>query len=55
MDARRAVVTVADHRFKARLVDLPCINESVATVDGTSWFKIGDISQVLISSCLKVI
>lgn len=50
-DARRGKVTYGGHLFNAKLVDLPCIMESLKTTDRKNFFKTADISQMLV--CLE--
>ena len=47
-DARRAVVRVGDQLFAAKLVDLPTICETHKTLDNKQFFKVADISQMLL-------
>ncbi|KAJ3273094.1 hypothetical protein HK104_004336 [Borealophlyctis nickersoniae] len=48
-DPRRAVFTLTpDRKFPAKLVDLPCIIESQKTIDNKQYYKIADISQMLV-------
>lgn len=47
-DSRRAVVHVGNSLFSAKLVDLPTITESHKTLDNRQFFKVGDISQMLV-------
>jgi transcription initiation factor TFIID subunit 7 len=47
-DTRKGRVKFDDHIFEARLVDLPCIVESLKTVDRKAFFKTGDICQMLV-------
>ncbi|KAI9365421.1 TAFII55 protein conserved region-domain-containing protein [Zopfochytrium polystomum] len=47
-DPRHGKFTFSGESFPVRLVDLPCIIESQQNVDGRQFFKIADISQMLI-------
>lgn len=47
-DARHATVSWKGERFRARLVDLPCIIESQKTLDSKQFYKTADISQMLV-------
>nr|CDI51836.1 related to TAF7-TFIID subunit (TBP-associated factor), 67 kD [Melanopsichium pennsylvanicum 4] len=47
-DSRRAVVHVGDSLFSAKLVDLPTITESHKTLDNRQFFKVADITQMLV-------
>ncbi|KAN0065756.1 hypothetical protein ACQY0O_000886 [Thecaphora frezii] len=47
-DSRRAVFHVGDALYSAKLVDLPSIIESHKTLDNRQFFKIADISQMLL-------
>ncbi|EPQ31108.1 uncharacterized protein PFL1_01297 [Pseudozyma flocculosa PF-1] len=47
-DSRRAVFHAGDALFSAKLVDLPSIVESHKTLDNRQFFKISDISQMLL-------
>lgn len=47
-DPRRAVFRMGDDKYAAKLVDLPCIIESHKTFDNKQFYKIADISQMLV-------
>uniref|UniRef100_A0A8C6BCY4 TATA-box binding protein associated factor 7 like n=1 Tax=Monodon monoceros TaxID=40151 RepID=A0A8C6BCY4_MONMO len=47
-DGRHAVVGVEDVSLSAKLVDLPCVVESLKTLDKTTFYKTADISQMLV-------
>ncbi|XP_060148095.1 transcription initiation factor TFIID subunit 7-like isoform X2 [Globicephala melas] len=47
-DGRHAVVGVEDVSLSAKLVDLPCVVESLKTLDKTTFYKMADISQMLV-------
>jgi transcription initiation factor TFIID subunit 7 len=47
-DTRKGLVKFDNEIFKARLVDLPCIIESLKTVDKKTFYKTSDICQMLI-------
>ena len=47
-DYRRAVVTVRGRKYAAALVDLPCIVETMKSWDKKGWWKVADISQMLL-------
>ncbi len=47
--SRYGSVFFDDHQFKAKLVDLPCIVESLKTTDRKTFYKTGEISQVCLS------
>lgn len=49
-DSRHASVHWEDNDYYATLVDLPCIIESQKTLDRKQFFKIADISQMLIAT-----
>jgi transcription initiation factor TFIID subunit 7 len=50
-DARYGKVTYGGQIFNAKLVDLPCIIESLKTTDRKTFFKTADICQMLV--CLE--
>eukprot|EP00761_Pharyngomonas_kirbyi_P001928 gb/GECH01001932.1/.p1 GENE.gb/GECH01001932.1/~~gb/GECH01001932.1/.p1 ORF type:complete len:436 (+),score=169.67 gb/GECH01001932.1/:1-1308(+) len=45
---REGVLRVGDTSFKAKLVDLPCIVESYKSVDKHTYYKIGDVGQMVL-------
>lgn len=47
-DLRRAVVKVERNTYAAALVDLPCIVESMKSWDKKGWWKVADVSQMLL-------
>lgn len=47
-ELRRAVVTIRGHMYAAALVDLPCIVETMKSWDKRGWWKVADISQMLL-------
>lgn len=47
-DFRRAVLSVRNKKYAAVLVDLPCIVESMKSWDKKGWWKVADISQMLL-------
>ncbi len=47
-DPRHAIFKLNDTTLDAVLVDLPCIIESQKTLDNKQFYKIADISQVII-------
>lgn len=49
-DGRRGQVRYGNEIFNAKLVDLPCIMESLKTVDKKTFYKTADICQMLICS-----
>jgi transcription initiation factor TFIID subunit 7 len=46
LDSRHAQIDLYGEKYKARLVDLPCIIEAQKTFDRKQFFKVGDIAQV---------
>ncbi|XP_052021705.1 transcription initiation factor TFIID subunit 7-like isoform X3 [Apodemus sylvaticus] len=49
-DARRATVQVDDVSLSARVVDLPCVIESLKTHDRKTFYKTADVCQMLLCS-----
>ncbi|KAK2504474.1 hypothetical protein MC885_013561 [Smutsia gigantea] len=49
-DLRHAVVKVEDVSLDAKLVDLPCSIGSLKTIDRKTFYKMADISQMLVCS-----
>ena len=47
-DGRRAVIVVRGRMYAAILVDLPCITEAMKSWEKKSWWKSGDIWQMLL-------
>ncbi|XP_077001341.1 transcription initiation factor TFIID subunit 7-like isoform X2 [Tamandua tetradactyla] len=47
-DGRHAVVVIEDVSLTAKLVDLPCVIESLKTLDKKTFYKTADISQMLV-------
>uniref|UniRef100_A0A2K6T3N2 TATA-box binding protein associated factor 7 like n=1 Tax=Saimiri boliviensis boliviensis TaxID=39432 RepID=A0A2K6T3N2_SAIBB len=47
-DRRHAVVEVEDVQLAGKLVDLPCVTESLKTHDKETFYKTADISQMLV-------
>lgn len=46
-DSRHGTVSLDGESLSAKLVDLPCIIESLKTLDMKNFYKTADISQVL--------
>ncbi|ORX39487.1 hypothetical protein BCR36DRAFT_364896 [Piromyces finnis] len=49
-DSRHATIHWENENYNAKLVDLPCIIESQKTLDRKQFYKIADISQILIAT-----
>ncbi|KAM4819381.1 transcription initiation factor TFIID subunit 7-like isoform 2-T2 [Thomomys bottae] len=49
-DGRHGIVQIENVRLSAKMVDLPCIIGSLKTLDKKSFYKTGDISQMLVCS-----
>ncbi|KAM8752382.1 transcription initiation factor TFIID subunit 7-like [Rhynchonycteris naso] len=47
-DNRHATVAVKDVSLTAKMVDLPCVVESLKTVDSEVFYKTADVSQMLV-------
>lgn len=47
-DSRTGTFKIGEQTFPTHLVDLPCITESLKTIDNKQFYKIADISQMLI-------
>ncbi|KAL9628570.1 MAG: hypothetical protein Q9164_007221 [Protoblastenia rupestris] len=47
-DARRAVIVIRGRMYAAILVDLPCILEAMKSWEKKSWWKSGDVCQMLL-------
>ncbi|KAJ3250996.1 hypothetical protein HK103_002936 [Boothiomyces macroporosus] len=47
-DARSGKLTFKNKTYNTTLVDLPCITESLKTIDNKQFYKIADVSQMLI-------
>jgi transcription initiation factor TFIID subunit 7 len=47
-DARKGQMKLDNETYATHLVDLPCITESYKTIDNKQFYKIADISQMLI-------
>ncbi|CAG8534068.1 7739_t:CDS:2 [Ambispora gerdemannii] len=47
-DPRHAIFSYDKEKYSARLVDLPCIIESQKTLNNKQFYKIADISQMLV-------
>eukprot|EP00842_Homolaphlyctis_polyrhiza_P001240 jgi/Hompol1/2116/HPOL_002832-RA len=47
-DARKGTLTLNKTQYPAHLVDLPCIIESLKTIDNKQFYKIADIAQMII-------
>ncbi|RIA84872.1 TAFII55 protein conserved region-domain-containing protein [Glomus cerebriforme] len=47
-DPRRAIFTFENQKYRARLVDLPCIIEAQKTFNKIQYYKVADICQMLI-------
>ncbi|CAN0327803.1 unnamed protein product, partial [Laminaria digitata] len=46
--SRRFTFTMDGKTYPARLVDLPCIVETQKTLDRSTFFKSGDVGQMLV-------
>eukprot|EP00767_Chilomastix_cuspidata_P003462 gnl/Chilomastix_cuspidata/3582.p1 GENE.gnl/Chilomastix_cuspidata/3582~~gnl/Chilomastix_cuspidata/3582.p1 ORF type:complete len:348 (+),score=79.36 gnl/Chilomastix_cuspidata/3582:32-1075(+) len=46
-NGRNACVVCNDKKYPADLMDLPTINEVIVSSNGETWYKTGDVSQVL--------
>ncbi|XP_008828269.1 transcription initiation factor TFIID subunit 7-like [Nannospalax galili] len=49
-DGRRAIVEVDNIPLSAKVVDLPCVIESLKTLDRRTFYKTADVSQMLVCS-----
>ncbi|XP_048192203.1 transcription initiation factor TFIID subunit 7-like [Perognathus longimembris pacificus] len=49
-DGRHGMVQIENVRLSAKMVDLPCVIGSLKTLDKKSFYKTGDISQMLVCS-----
>lgn len=49
-DLRRGAIRYGNDYYHAKMVDLPCIVESLKTVDMKTFYKTADISQMLITT-----
>jgi transcription initiation factor TFIID subunit 7 len=47
-DCRRALVTVRGRSYAAVLVDLPCIIETMKSFEKKAWWKVADMTQMLL-------
>eukprot|EP00771_Trimastix_marina_P002072 gnl/Trimastix_PCT/3182.p1 GENE.gnl/Trimastix_PCT/3182~~gnl/Trimastix_PCT/3182.p1 ORF type:complete len:386 (+),score=96.79 gnl/Trimastix_PCT/3182:119-1276(+) len=47
-DCRHATISVGEETVGATLVDMPCILETQKTLDGKTYFKCGDVGQMLV-------
>ena len=47
IDPRRAIFTFENQKYRARLVDLPCIIEAQKTFNKVQYYKVADICQVI--------
>jgi transcription initiation factor TFIID subunit 7 len=47
-DQRKGTFKCGSETYTTNLVDLPCITESLKTVDNKQFYKIADISQMLL-------
>ena len=45
---RRAIIKIRGRNYAAALVDLPCIVETMKSFDKKGWWKVSDISQMLL-------
>ncbi|KAF2173223.1 hypothetical protein M409DRAFT_49698 [Zasmidium cellare ATCC 36951] len=45
---RRAIIKIRGRMYAAALVDIPCIVESMKSFDKKGWWKVADISQMLL-------
>lgn len=48
IDGRRGVCRIGKESFQTHLVDLPCVIESLKTIDNKQFYKIADVSQMLL-------
>lgn len=48
-DARHGKLSIGPKTLNTTLVDLPCISESLKTLDNKQFYKIADISQMIIA------
>ncbi|CAI4226070.1 unnamed protein product [Auanema sp. JU1783] len=49
-DMRHATVRVGQHLLNAKVHDLPCISEVMKTIDRKNFFKVTDLSQIMVCS-----
>ncbi|GAU93346.1 hypothetical protein RvY_05300 [Ramazzottius varieornatus] len=54
-ESRNAKVYVDSMEFSAKLVDLPCVVESLKTIDKKTFYKTGDVCQMLVVSGDEVV
>ncbi|CAB5396365.1 unnamed protein product [Rhizophagus irregularis] len=47
-DPRRAIFTFENQKYRAKLVDLPCIIEAQKTFNKIQYYKVADICQMLV-------
>jgi TATA-binding protein-associated factor Taf7 len=47
-DERNGILKFGKEEFKAKLVDLPCITEAYKSIDLMTYYKAGDISQMIL-------
>ena len=47
-DARHGKLVYQSKQFNTTLVDLPCITESLKTIDNKQFYKVGNVSQMVI-------
>jgi transcription initiation factor TFIID subunit 7 len=47
-DSRHGKFTYGNKSYNATLVDLPCITESLKTIDNKQFYKIADVSQMVV-------
>lgn len=46
-DLRKGMVRLDDQYFYAKIVDIPCVVESLKTIDKKSFYKTADICQMV--------
>jgi TATA-binding protein-associated factor Taf7 len=47
-DERNGILKFGKEEYKAKLVDLPCITEAYKSIDLMTYYKAGDISQMIL-------
>lgn len=52
-DLRKGMVRVDDRYLYAKVVDLPCIMESLKTIDKKSFYKTADVCQMVSSKMIQ--
>ena len=53
-DLRKGMVRIDDRYLYAKVVDLPCIVESLKTIDKKSFYKTSDVCQMVSESKIQV-